>query len=76
MSANGEFRVHIRYPFPYGTADDETWLAEVTALHNGELDDLVMESAPQQRMARFLTRSAARDFQDDLTSSGRWQATL
>jgi hypothetical protein len=76
VSAKGGFSVHVRYPFPYGTADDETWLAAVTARHNGELDDSVMESAPQQRVARFLTSSAARDFQDDLTSSGRWEAAL
>jgi hypothetical protein len=76
MSAKGEFSVHVRYPFPYGIEDDETWLAAVTARHDGELDDYLMESAPQQRVARFLTSSAARDFQDDLTSSGRWEAAL
>ena len=72
--AVGEVRVHIRYPFPYGTPDDESWLGTVTAGYTGQLDGSVMESAPQQRFASFPTVSATQEFVEELTSSGRWES--
>ena len=74
VSAGDDCTVHIGYPHPYGTQDDEAWLANLVVRHGGRFSSGVMESAPQQRRATFPTVAVAHAFVDELTRSGQWRA--
>jgi hypothetical protein len=68
-------KVRIRYPVD-GQDADEAWLEAVASRHHGTLSEARMLSCPVQRIAAFRSPSSAEAFVDELTSSGRWKASI